>query len=303
MAGGLAIRLTAATTPLAEQAPAVGAAPPPAPEAVMAQARTENFPVASRVLGPRTRSDLLALYGFARLVDDAGDEAVGNRLALLAEIEADLERAFTGTARHSLIARLEPTISARKLSIEPFRRLIEANRRDQVKHRYESFEELLGYCQLSANPVGELVLGVFGAATPERVALSDAICSGLQLVEHWQDVAEDYDRGRIYLPLADCRELGVSESDLGLPEPTAELRALLRLEVIRARRLLDQGAPLIGTLRGRPALAIALFVAGGRAALKAIVRADYDVLSMRPRPSRGLRMAELLATLLGRAGR
>lgn len=269
----------------------------------MAQARTENFPVASRVLGPRTRSDLLALYGFARLVDDAGDEAVGNRLALLAEIEADLERAFTGTARHSLIARLEPTISARKLSIEPFRRLIEANRRDQVKHRYESFEELLGYCQLSANPVGELVLGVFGAATPERVALSDAICSGLQLVEHWQDVAEDYDRGRIYLPLADCRELGVSESDLGLPEPTAELRALLRLEVIRARRLLDQGAPLIGTLRGRPALAIALFVAGGRAALKAIVRADYDVLSMRPRPSRGLRMAELLATLLGRAGR
>lgn len=295
--------MTAATTPLAEQAPAVGTAPSPAPEAVMAQARTENFPVASRVLGPRTRSDLLALYGFARLVDDAGDEAVGNRLALLAEIEADLERAFTGTARHSLIARLEPTISARKLSIEPFRRLIEANRRDQVKHRYESFEELLGYCQLSANPVGELVLGVFGAATPERVALSDAICSGLQLVEHWQDVAEDYDRGRIYLPLADCRELGVSESDLGLPEPTAELRALLRLEVIRARRLLDQGAPLIGTLRGRPALAIALFVAGGRAALKAIVRADYDVLSMRPRPSRGLRMAELLATLLGRAGR
>ncbi len=295
--------MTAATAPLSEQPPAVGAAPARAPSVVMAQARTENFPVASRLLGPRTRSDLLALYGFARLVDDAGDEAGGNRLELLDEIEADLERAFTGTARHPLIARLEPTISARKLPIEPFRRLIEANRRDQVKHRYETFQELLGYCELSANPVGELVLGVFVAATPERVALSDAICSGLQLAEHWQDVAEDYQRGRIYLPLADCRELGVSESDLGLPEPTAELRALLRLEVIRARRLLDHGAPLVGTLPGRPALAVALFVAGGRSALKAIVRADYDVLSMRPRPSRGLRMTELLATLLGRAGR
>ena len=269
----------------------------------MAQARTENFPVASRLLPRRTRAHLLALYGFARRVDDAGDESVGDRLALLDEIEAELVLAFSGAAREPLIAALQPTISACQLPIEPFRRLIEANRRDQVKNRYETFEELLEYCKLSADPVGELVLRVFGAATPVRIALSNAVCSGLQLVEHWQDIAEDYERGRIYLPLSDRERYGVAESDLALAKPTAELRRLLELEVARARRLLDQGAPLIRTLAGRQALAVALFVAGGRSALKAIERADYDVLSMRPRPTRGLLVTELLATLFGRPGR
>lgn len=275
----------------------------PESAAVMAQAQTENFPVASRLLPRRIRSQLLALYGFARLVDDAGDESAGDRLALLDEIEADLGRAFTGVARQPLLAQLQPTITECQLPIEPFRRLLEANRRDQVKHRYETFEELLEYCTLSANPVGELVLGVFAAATPDRIVLSDAVCSGLQLVEHWQDVAEDYARDRIYLPAADRRPLGVTEGDLALAAPTTELRQLLKLEVGRARALLDQGAPLIGTLPGRRGLAVALFVAGGRSALKAIERADYDVLSMRPRPTRGLRITELLATLVGRPGR
>jgi squalene synthase HpnC len=269
----------------------------------MAQARTENFPVASRLLPRRTRAHLLALYGFARLVDDAGDESVGDRLALLDEIEAELELAFSGAAHQPLMTALQPTISACQLPIEPFRRLIEANRRDQVKNRYETFEELLEYCKLSADPVGELVLRVFGAATPVRIALSNAVCSGLQLVEHWQDVAEDYERGRVYLPLSDRERYGVTESDLALAKPTAELRRLLELEVTRARRLLDQGAPLIRTLAGRQAIAVALFVAGGRSALKAIERADYDVLSMRPRPTRGLLVTELLATLFDRPGR
>jgi squalene synthase HpnC len=275
----------------------------PESAAVMAQAQTENFPVASRLLPRRIRSHLFALYGFARLVDDAGDESAGDRLALLDEIEADLGRAFTGVAHQPLLAQLQRTITECQLPIEPFRRLLEANRRDQVKHRYETFEELLEYCTLSANPVGELVLGVFGAATPDRIVLSDAVCSGLQLVEHWQDVAEDYSRDRIYLPAADRRPLGVAEGDLALPAPTTELRQLLKLEVGRARALLDQGAPLIGTLPGRRGLAVALFVAGGRSALKAIERADYDVLSMRPRPTRRLRITELLATLVGRPGR
>ncbi len=293
----------AATLPPAGQTFSASEARLPAPAAVIAQAQTENFPVASRLLARRTRSDLLALYGFARLVDDVGDESHGDRLELLDELEADLERAFAGGARYPLISSLEPTIRACDLPIEPFRRLIEANRRDQVKHRYETFEELLAYCALSAHPVGELVLGVFGCATPDRVALSDAVCSGLQLVEHWQDVAEDYARGRIYLPLADCRQFGVQARDLALSEPTPGLRALLALEVSKARRLLDQGTALIGTLRGRPAIAVAMFIAGGRAALKAIVAADYDVLSMRPRPTRGSLVTELLAILLGRPGR
>lgn len=272
----------------------------PVAASVMAQAGSENFPVASRLLPRATRTHLLALYGFARLIDDAGDEAQGDRLALLDELEADLERAWQGTARDPLIARLEPTILACELPIDPFRRLIEANRRDQVKHRYETFDELLGYCALSANPVGELVLRVFGAATPERLRRSDAICTALQLTEHWQDVAEDYSRGRIYLPAADRERYAVAEAELAAAVPTPGFKRLLAYEVARTRELLDQGSPLVRMLRGRPSFAVAAFVAGGRAALTAIERAGYDVLGSRPRPGRMLRAGELLATLLDR---
>lgn len=265
----------------------------------MAQASTENFTVASRLLPRQQRSHLLALYGFARLVDDVGDEAAGDRLALLDELEADLRRVWGSTPQHPLLVRLQATVTACGLPIGPFRRLIEANRRDQIQHRYRTFEELLEYCALSANPVGELVLGVFGVATSERVQRSDAICSALQLVEHWQDIAEDHVRGRIYIPTDDLVRFGVAEDELGsTAPPPAAFRRLMAFELARTRRLLDEGAPLIGMLRGRPAFAVAAFVSGGRAALRSIVRADYDVLSMRPRPGSGLRAAELLATLL-----
>jgi squalene synthase HpnC len=263
----------------------------------MPQARRENFPVASRLLPPAARSHLLAIYGFARLVDDAGDEAHGDRPALLDWLERDLERAFGGTPEHPLLLRLQGTVAACNLPIEPFRRLIEAGRRDQVVHRYETFEDLLGYCALSANPVGELVLGVFGLATPERIRLSDAVCSGLQLVEHWQDIAEDYRRGRIYLPAQDRNRFGVGEADLDAGSPSPPLQRLMAFEVARARSLLDDGAPLIATVRGRPRIAVAAFVAGGRSALRAIERASYDVLGSTPRPGAAARVGELLATL------
>jgi squalene synthase HpnC len=269
----------------------------------MAQAETENFPVASRLLPGPTRSHLLALYGFARLVDDAGDEASGDRMALLDELESDLERVWGGAPAHPLLARLQPTVAACALPIEPFRALIAANRTDQIQHRYETLDELLGYCALSANPVGELVLRVFGAATPERLWRSDAVCSGLQLVEHWQDVAEDYRRDRIYLPAADRERFGVREQDLVAPTPTKAFKDLMAFEVVRAGALLNDGAPLIGMLSGRPALAVAAFVAGGRSALAAIERANYDVLGARPRPGRGLRVVTLLATLVRRGAR
>jgi len=254
--------------------------------------------VASRLLPRRMRSHLLALYGFARLVDDAGDETPGDRLALLDEIESDLQRLWDGGPRHPLIVGLAPTVSACALTIDPFRRLIEAGRRDQVVHRYETFDELIGYCALSANPVGELVLAVLGAVTPERLRYSDEICSGLQLVEHWQDVAEDYHRGRIYLPAEDRERFGVAESDLAAPAPTPAFAGLMAFELARARRLLDEGAPLIRTLRGPGAFAVAAFVAGGRSALTAIERADYDVLGAAPRPRRALRAVTLITTLV-----
>lgn len=262
----------------------------------MAQARSENFPVASRFLPRRQRSHMRALYGFARLVDDAGDEAAGDRLELLDWLEDELEKVYRGLPEHPLMRRLAPTVRECRIPAEPFRRLIEANRQDQRMSTYETIDDLLGYCELSANPVGHLVLHVFGAATRERMRLSDAVCSGLQLTEHCQDVAEDAARGRIYLPAADMRRFGCTAADLSGPAASDRLRALIAFEVDRARALLDHGLPLVGSLRGRPALAVAA-VAGGRAALDAIERAGHEVLGGPPRPSRRHQARALLATL------
>jgi squalene synthase HpnC len=269
----------------------------------MARAQSENFPVASRVLPPAVRSHLLAVYGFARLVDELGDSVEGDRLAALDWLEADLDRAFEGRAEHPLLARLTPTLRECGLSREPFARLIEANRIDQRVSRYETWEQLRGYCALSADPVGELVLGVLGMASPARVALSDSICTALQLTEHCQDVAEDLARGRVYLPLEDLERFGCTSADLAAEHANAALRAVLAFEVDRARRLLAQGAPLIGELRGRAGLAVAAFAAGGRAALGAIERAGYDVLPGPPRASRARRLLAVAATLREARGR
>jgi squalene synthase HpnC len=270
------------------------------PAAVMSQARHENFPVASVLLPRRVRSHLLAVYGFARLVDDAGDEAPGDRVALLDAIEADLKRVWGGRPQNALIARLQATVAACNLDIDPFQRLIEANRRDQVVLRYETFEDLLGYCALSANPVGELVLRIFGLASEERLRLSDKVCSALQLTEHWQDVGEDYCAGRVYLPAEDITRFGVVEGDLARQSASPQLRALMAFEVTRARALLDEGAPLARMLPTRYGFAVAGFVAGGRSALRAIERANYDVLGPPPRPNFVQRAAQLARILLHR---
>ena len=163
--------------------------------AVMARADSENFPVASRLLPRRERADLLAIYGFARLVDELGDAAAGDRLAALDWLEAELDRAFAGRAEHPLLIALQPTLRTRALERGPFLRLIEANRVDQRVTTYDTWQQLRDYCALSADPVGELVLAVFGIFDERLTALSDSICTGLQLVEHCQDVAEDLAAG------------------------------------------------------------------------------------------------------------
>lgn len=242
----------------------------PTRDDVLAQAPAENFPVASFVLGRERQRHLMALYGFARLVDDIGDEVAGDRGALLDSVESELDRIYAGgSPGHPVMIALAGTIRACRLPDEPFRRLIEANRRDQVKTRYETYEELLDYCRLSANPVGELVLGVFGAATRDRVALSDRICTALQIVEHLQDIAEDHARGRVYMPYEDLVRFGCDDRDL-TREPTAARRALISFEAERARTLLRAGAPLARRLSPRPRLAVAGFVAGGRGALNTL---------------------------------
>jgi squalene synthase HpnC len=276
--------------------------PPALPDArtVMDRASTENFPVALRVLGGRQREQLLAIYGFARLVDELGDELRGDRLAALDWLQDELARAYRGSARHPLMQRLQHTLSRHPLPRGPFERLIEANLMDQRVSRYQSFEQLLSYCELSANPVGELVLAVFGLSTPERIARSNEICTALQLAEHWQDVAEDYRRGRIYLPAQDLEQFRIPPENLLSSDPAQRerMRALIELEVGRARELLRAGAPLLRTLKGRPKLAVAGFLAGGCAALDAIERAGYEVLLGPVRASRMQRLVALAAVLV-----
>jgi squalene synthase HpnC len=264
------------------------ALPPGAPSAaaVLAQARHENFPVASRVLPAADRGHLMAIYGFARLVDDVGDEAPGDRAALLDWVDRELDEAFAGEPAHPLMRALARTVRERRLPREPFDRLVAANRRDQEQTRYRDLDELLDYCRLSAAPVGELVLHVFGRATPELVERSDRVCAGLQIVEHLQDVAEDRRRGRIYLPQADLRRCGCPEADLDAPVASTALRGVIAIQAGAARRLLAAGAELVRALPARPALAVAAFTGGGRAALDAIERARWDVLSGHPRPSK-----------------
>ena len=256
-------------------------------QALVAKAGGENFSVGGLLLDAARRRLLLAIYGFARLVDDIGDEVEGDRAALLDWVESELERGCRGEEpQHEAIAAVAEPIQAGTLPLEPFRRLIEANRRDQRVHRYESFEELLGYCHHSAAPIGELVLHVFGAATAENIALSDRICAGLQLTEHIQDVREDRGRGRVYIPAEDLRRCACAAADLGRPAPTPRLRELVRLEVGRAGALLDDGAPLLRRLRGRARLTVAAYLGGGRAALEAIEAAGFDVFSRTPRAGR-----------------
>jgi squalene synthase HpnC len=271
-------------------------------EEVAANASGENFPVALRLLPERYRRHLIALYCFARLTDDLGDQAreagqddAGLRLRLLDELTADVHRIYEGATPQSPVMRqMAITVGACAIPAQPLLDLIQANRQDQQVTRYRTFAELAQYCELSANPVGQMVLYIFGAATPERITLSDRICTALQLAEHWQDVAEDLANDRIYLPAEDLDRFQVAEADLAEPSAGPAVKNLMRFETDRARGLLDEGAPLVGTLRGAARLAVAGYLAGGRAALAAIRAQGYDVLSATARPRKPRMAAELV---------
>jgi squalene synthase HpnC len=242
----------------------------------------------------------MAVYVFARTADDIGDRApVAERSGLLAELEADVRRLYGSSPPELPAVRgLREAVTECGIPMQPFVDLIEANRQDQVVTRYQTAEDLFGYCRLSANPVGRIVLYVFNRFSAERAELSDSICTGLQLAEHWQDVAEDYADGRIYLPAADMAEHGCAELELAEPHASPALKELMAFEVSRARALLDAGALLVGTLSGTPRLAVAGYLAGGRAALTAIEAAGYDVLAVTPRPGKARTLAELTSALV-----
>ncbi len=240
---------------------------------INAKAGSENFPVAIRFIPKRYRSKLLAFYGFARLVDDLGDEYEGDRLKALDWASQQLEK-----PTHLIFLNLQAELG--HLDQKPFTRLIEANRLDQTKHRYESFEELYSYCELSANPVGRVVLDIFGADSLLLDEYSDSVCTGLQILEHLQDMAEDYGNGRIYLPLSELERYKVKEADLGSGFSTPEMCKMVMGNLKRVRELLAAGSQLTGSLKGLWAkMAVSGYAAGGMAAADALAAASGDIHS------------------------
>ena len=263
------------------------------PEVVLGRIGRENFPVALRWLPRALRSDLVAIYGVARLIDEVGDAARGDRLALLDEVEADLRAAFTGAARHPLLRRLTPVAAAHDLSPDPFVRLVDANRFDQRTPDLASWDALRDYCRLSAEPIGELVLRVFGQATDTNLRDSAAVCTALQVLEHCQDVAEDARAGRCYLPADDRARFGVSPGDLVAAPASEALRRCVALQAERSRALLVHGDALCARLRGFARPVVAGYAAGGWATAAALERAEFDPNrhAVRPRRSTTLRHA------------
>ena len=244
----------------------------------------ENFNVVSWLLPRRLHQHFYNVYAYCRWADDLGDETgdPARSLTLLDRWEAELDACYRGEARHPVFVALRDTIEQCQIPPEPFRNLITAFRQDQVKTRYQTFEELLGYCRYSANPVGRLVLTVCGYRDPERQRLSDSTCTALQLANFWQDVVRDYKIGRIYIPLDAMARHGYSESDLAAGRFDERFQNLLRELIERTRDLFEQGLPLLSMVDSRLALDIELFSRGGMEILRLIERQNYNVLARRP---------------------
>lgn len=246
----------------------------------------ENFPVASFLLPRRLVPAVQAIYAFARSADDIADEGDAAPPARLAELErygqelGAIERGLVPA--DPMFARLAGVVREFRLPVAPMHDLLSAFRQDVVTSRYADYTGLLDYCRRSANPVGRLMLELYDAVDERNLRDSDAICTALQLINFWQDVAIDLAKGRIYLPLEDLERHGVSEAELASSPSSPAWRALMRFEVDRARALMLGGAPLAYRLPGRIGWELRLMVQGGLRILEAIERADYDVFRRRP---------------------
>ncbi|MBN8441776.1 MAG: squalene synthase HpnC [Thauera sp.] len=256
----------------------------------------ENFPVASVLLPRRLREPVEAVYGFARSADDIADEGDAPALARLARLNDyrlalnALERgeAVRDASLAPIFERLGAAIRSHRLPVQPLRDLLDAFSQDVGKKRYASFDELREYCRRSADPVGRLMLHLYGAATPDALAQSDKVCTSLQLINFWQDVAIDWRKDRVYLPQDDMARFGVSDSDIdglstGRVVPGDAWRALLAFEVQRARTMMLEGAALARRLPGRIGWELRLVVLGGLRILERIDASDYDVFGQRPK--------------------
>jgi squalene synthase HpnC len=273
----------------------------------LAETHYENFHVATWFLPKALRPHFHAIYAYCRISDDLGDE-VPDRDAALALLDLwgrELDACYEGRARHPAFVALADTIQACGIPKEPFADLLVAFRQDQTVTRYETMEDVFGYCRNSANPVGRLVLYACGEAgadvQAENFRLSDLTCTALQLANFWQDVKVDFAKGRVYLPQSDMRSYGVYDDDLEKGIATPEFRALMRYEVEFARSLFQQGLSLIGRVNRELAVDLDLFSRGGLEILRAIERQDYDVISARPAISKRTKLSLALRALGGKA--
>jgi squalene synthase HpnC len=250
----------------------------------LARSHYENFSVASWFLPKWLRQHFFNVYAYCRISDDLGDE-VGDpaaSLRLLDQWEEELESCYAGSPRHPVFVALAETVRACDIPKQPFADLLRAFRQDQSVTRFPTFDDVLGYCRYSANPVGRLVLYVCGYRDPARLALSDFTCTALQLANFWQDVSVDYAKGRIYLPLEDLQKYGVCEEDLAANRNTAGFREMMRFEVERARDWFRRGLPLVEQVDRKLAVDIMLFSRGGQEILDAVEKQGFAVLGRRP---------------------
>ncbi len=265
----------------------------------LTQSHYENFQVASWFLPRRLRPHFESIYAYCRISDDLGDEVATPQqaLALLDFWGQQLDDCYRGVTRHAVFVALTETIRTCDIPKEPFADLLVAFRQDQSVMRYQARVDLLAYCRYSANPVGQLVLYACGYRDAERFRLSDATCTALQLANFWQDVAEDWQRGRLYLPIDDLQRFGVDTAVIASGEATPAFRALIQDEVAWARTLFAEGLPLLRHVDKELALDLDLFSRGGLEILSAIEKQDYDVLRARPAISKPRKAALLLWAL------
>jgi len=267
----------------------------------IARAHYENFSLGSHLLPRHLRRHIAAIYAYARTADDFADEEPdrGRAGAALDRWEGELEACYAGGSRHPIFVALAETVRQFEIPIEPFRRLLTAFRTDIAFTGFQTFDELGQYCAHSANPIGHLVLYLFGYRDDERQVRADDICTALQLTNFWQDLAGDYAKGRVYVPTEDLVRFGYSEAELAARRVTPAFRALMAFECERTRVLFARGLPLVDMVEPRAAREIQLFARGGLAILDRLAAVDYDVFTVRPTLSRWAKAGLVVRTLLG----
>jgi squalene synthase HpnC len=259
----------------------------------------ENFHVVSFLLPKRLHQDFYTVYSFCRWADDLGDEIADKQesLRLLSWWRDQLDAMYAGEATHPVFVALSGVAQRHDIPQEPFADLIRAFVQDQTVSRYQTYADLFEYCRDSANPVGRLVLRLCGYSDAERVRLSDATCTALQLANFWQDVTVDYEKDRVYIPLEALQRHGSSVEEIAARKPTPQFRAAMREVVDRAQSLFEEGLPLAQMVDRRLSLDLDLFSRGGMRVLEKIRERDYDVLSARPAISRGERVRLLVSAM------